>query len=139
GVPRNPWLMAKFGWNAVRPARGLAEATFRGARARALFAGIAAHSALPLEARPSAAVGLVLAVIGHASGWPLPRGGAQRIGDALAGYLRSLGGEIRTGSRVTALPDAPVVMCDVGPRQLVGLAGDRLPAGFRRALEGYRH
>jgi phytoene dehydrogenase-like protein len=94
---------------------------------------------LPLEAPPSAAIGLVLAIAAHAGGWPFPRGGAQRISDALAGYLQSLGGEIRTESRVTTLPDDSIVMCDVTPRQFLALAGNRLPEPFRRALARYRY
>jgi phytoene dehydrogenase-like protein len=137
--PRYPLLMARFGLQAIRSARSLAESRFRGPRARALFAGIAAHAALPLEARLTAGVALALAVPGHAAGWPFARGGAQRIGDALAGYLRSLGGEILTRSPVTALPDAPIVMCDVTPRQFLRLAGDRLPKPFRNSLAGYRY
>ena len=132
GVPRHPLLLAKFGMAAVRPARRLAETRFRGDRARALFAGIAAHSTLPLEAPLSAAVGLVLGVCAHTAGWPFPRGGAQRISDALAGCLRSLGGEIRTASPVTSLPDAPVVMCDVTPRQMLELAGTVFRRRFGR-------
>ncbi|MBZ5727814.1 MAG: NAD(P)/FAD-dependent oxidoreductase [Acidobacteriia bacterium] len=139
GIPRHPLLVARFGLRAIRPARALAEALFRGPRARALFAGLAAHAILPLEVRPSAAAGLVLGVLAHTVGWPIPRGGAQRISDALAGCLRSLGGKIRTASPVTTLPDAPIVMCDVTPRQFLALAGDRLPAGFRRALARYRY
>ena len=138
-LPRHPLPMAKFGLHAIRSARALAEAHFRGPRARALFAGLAAHSALPLEARPSAAIGLVLAIAAHAGGWPFPRGGAQRIGDALAGCLRSLGGQIRTESRVTTLPGDSIVMCDVTPRQFLALAGARLPEPFRRALARYRY
>jgi phytoene dehydrogenase-like protein len=137
--PRHPLLMAGFGMQAIRSARRLAESRFRGPRARALFAGIAAHGALPLEARPTAGVALALAVPAHAVGWPIPRGGAQRISDALAAYLQALGGEIFTGSPVTALPDAPIVMCDVTPRQFLVLAGDRLPAPFRHSLAGYRY
>ena len=139
GVPRHPLLLAKFGMTGVRPARRLAETRFRGDRARALFAGMAAHSTLPLEAPLGASVGLVLGVCAHTAGWPFPRGGAQRIADALAGCLRSLGGEIRTASPVTSLPDAPVVMCDVTPRQMLELAGKRLPAPFRTALGRYRY
>ena len=138
-LPRHPLPMAKFGLYAIRSARALAESHFRGTRARALFAGLAAHSALALEAPPSAAIGLVLAIAAHAGGWPFPRGGAQRISDALAGYLQSLGGEIRTDSRVTTLPDDSMVMCDVTPRQFLALAGDRLPEAFRRALARYRY
>jgi phytoene dehydrogenase-like protein len=138
-LPRHPLPMAKFGFHAIRSGRALAEAHFRGPRARALFAGLAAHSALPLEARPSAAIGLVLAIAAHAGGWPFPRGGAQRISDALAGCLRSLGGEIRAESRIATIPDAPIVMCDVTPRQFLALAGGRLPEPFRRALARYRY
>jgi phytoene dehydrogenase-like protein len=138
-LPRHPLPMAKFGLHAVGSARALAEAHFRGPRARALFAGLAAHSALPLEAPPSAAIGLVLAIAAHAGGWPFPRGGAQRISDALAGYLQSLGGEIRAESRVTTLPDDSMVMCDVTPRQLLALAGGRFPDAFGRALARYRY
>jgi phytoene dehydrogenase-like protein len=138
-IPRHPLLMARFGLRGIRPARALAESLFRGPRARALFAGLAAHSNLPLEARPSAAFGLVLGVAAHTVGWPFPRGGAQHIGDALAGYLRTLGGAIQTESRVTALPEQSLVFCDVTPRQFLALAGPRLPEGFRRALTRYRY
>ncbi|HLI83479.1 MAG TPA: NAD(P)/FAD-dependent oxidoreductase [Bryobacteraceae bacterium] len=137
--PRHPFLMARFGMHALRPARALAESLFRGERARALFAGIAAHSILPLEAWASASAGLVLAILGHTSGWPIPRGGSQRIADALASYLRSLGGQIRTDSRVETLPEADVVMCDVTPRQLLSIAGPRLPLHFHRALARWRY
>ncbi|MCU1238232.1 MAG: putative phytoene dehydrogenase [Candidatus Solibacter sp.] len=139
GVPRNPWTMAKFGMVAMRSARGLAEARFRGVRARALFAGMAAHSTLPMEAPLGAGVGMVLGIAAHVVGWPFPRGGAQAIPEALAGYLRTLGGEIVTGQTVTALPDGAVTFCDVTPRQLLALAGDRFPAPFREALGGYRY
>lgn len=138
-LPRHPLRMARFGLHAVRSARSLAESRFRGMRARALFAGIAAHSILPLEKSPSAAIALVLAVAGHVTGWPFPRGGAQRLSDALAGHLRSLGGEIRIHSPISTLPDAPLVLCDITPRQLLALAGDKLPAGYRRSLERYRY
>jgi phytoene dehydrogenase-like protein len=132
-------LLTRFGIVAVRPARRLAETHFRGHRARALFAGLAAHSTLPLEAPLSAAPGLVLGVCAQTSGWPFPRGGAQRISDGLAGFLGSLGGEIRTASPVTSLPDAPLVMADVTPRQMLELAGDRFPPAFRTALSRYRY
>jgi phytoene dehydrogenase-like protein len=138
-LPRHPFLMARFGLNGLRPARALAESAFQGARARALFAGVAAHSVLPLENRPSAAFGLILAAAGHAVGWPIPKGGSQWISDALAAYFLSLGGQIRTESRIETLPDAPIVMCDITPRQLLALAGDRFPESFRRALARYRY
>jgi len=138
-LPRHPFLLARFGLGGLRPARALAESTFRGPRARALFAGIAAHSVLPLETRPSAAFGLILAAAGHAAGWPIPKGGSQRISDALASYFLSIGGQIQTESRIETLPDAPIVMCDITPRQLLALAGDRFPKSFRRTLARYRY
>lgn len=138
-IPRRPLLMAAFGIDALQSARRVAYRNFRGERARALFAGIAAHSFLPLERAGSAAIAMALAVAGQATGWPFPRGGSQKLSDALAGYLRSLGGEIVTGHRVTSLPDGPLVMCDITPRQLIEMAGARLPAAYRAALAKYRY
>jgi len=140
--PRHPLLMARFGLVGIRSARGLAEAAFRGERARALFAGVAAHSFLPLEQPPSAAYGLVLAILAHAVGWPIPRGGAQAIPDALVGYLRALGGALETRAPVTCLDDLPphrAVLLDVTPRQILRIAGDRLPALYRWQLGRYRY
>jgi phytoene dehydrogenase-like protein len=139
GIPRHPLWLARFGMAALRPARSLAEAYFRAERARALFAGLAAHSTLPLEAPLSAAVGLVLGICAHAVGWPFPRGGAQRIADSLAAYLHSLGGRIVTRNPVTAIPESPTVLCDVTARQMLALGGDRFPAAFRAALGRYRY
>jgi phytoene dehydrogenase-like protein len=136
-LPRHPLRLARFGIHALRPAAALARGTFRGERARALFAGIAAHSVMPLDETASAAVGLVLGTMGHAVGWPIARGGSQRIAEALAGYLRSLGGEIRTGSRVTELPSADVVMADVSPRQMLELA--EWPRAFGDGLREFRY
>src|SRR5947207_7005813 len=94
---------------------------------------------MPLEATLSASIGLVLGVAAHAMGWPFPRGGAQCISDALAACLRSLGGEIRTESPVAMLPGEPLVLCDVTPRQMLRLCGDRLPASYRDSLARYRY
>jgi len=141
-LPRSPLAMARFGLKAIRSARGFAQARFQGDRARAVFAGIAGHAILPLEQTATAAIGLVLGVLTHAVGWPLPRGGSRRIAEALAAHLRSLGGEIRTGSPVEsldALPPARAVLCDVTPRQLLKIAGDRLVGRYRRRLESYRY
>jgi phytoene dehydrogenase-like protein len=141
-LPRHPLALARFGLLALLPARLLAERAFRGNQARALFAGLAAHSFLPLEEPPSAAFGLVLGLLGHVVGWPMPRGGAQQIANALAAYLRDLGGEIRTGVPVASVDDLPparAVLLDVGPRQLLRLAGHRLPAGYRGQLRRYRY
>ena len=138
-LPRHPLLMARLGGLGLQPARWLAERHFREPRARALFAGMAAHSVMPLEATLSSAIAVVFAAIAHSLGWPIARGGAQKITDALAGYLRSLGGEICTGTRVTELPEADTVMCDITPRQFLAIAHEKLPASYRRALEGYRY
>jgi phytoene dehydrogenase-like protein len=141
-LPRHPLELARFGLSALRSARGLTESRFLGRRARALLAGLSAHSMLPLEQPPSAAIGLVLGASAHAAGWPFPRGGAQAIPDALAAYLRSLGGEIVTDAEIRSLDEvtpARAVLLDVTPRQLLSIAGQRLPTDYRRRLAGYRY
>ena len=140
--PRHPLALARFGLKAIRSAKGLARSHFEGQRARSLFAGISAHSMMPLENRPTAAFGLVLAIAGHAVGWPLVKGGSQSLTSALAAYLLSLGGEIVTGAKVESLdelPEATVVFCDLTPSGLAKIAGDRLPARYRRRLGRFRH
>ncbi|HET8907115.1 MAG TPA: NAD(P)/FAD-dependent oxidoreductase [Ktedonobacterales bacterium] len=142
GHPITSLAMAQFGFNAVQSARGLAERSFKGEHARAMFMGMAAHSMLPMEQPVSAAAGLVLGGLGHAVGWPLPRGGSQRIVDALAAYLRDLGGEIVTGAEIRSLAELPpsrAVLCDVTPRQLLALTGDTLPEGYQRQMQRYRY
>jgi phytoene dehydrogenase-like protein len=141
-VPRHPWVLARFGPKAVRSAAGLANGSFEGEQARALFAGLAAHSMLPLERRPTAAFGLMLGVLGHTAGWPIARGGSQAIADSLASYLRSLGGEIVPGRRIESMDDLPLaraVLFDLTPRQLLRIAGDRMSSRYRRRLERYRY
>jgi len=140
--PRHPLTMGRFGLSGLRSAEGLARARFEGPRARALFAGVAAHSILRLDERTTAAVALVLMITGHAVGWPLARGGSQHVADALAGVLRSLGGEIATGRRVDSVDEldaAAAVLLDVTPRQVLALAGHRLPGRYRRALGRFRY
>jgi len=140
--PRHPLLVARFGGRAIASARRAALRLFRGERARGFFAGLAAHSVLPLESAFTASFGYLFALLGHTSGWPVARGGSQRIADALASCLRSLGGEIETGRRVASLDDLPpcrAVLLDVTPRQILRIAGARLPARYRRALERYRY
>ena len=124
---------------ALSAARTLAEGRFAGERTRAWFAGHAAHSMLPLERRPSAGFGIALAVLGHVVGWPFPRGGSQELANALAARLRELGGEVRTSSPVDELPVADLVLADVVPRELLRLAGERLPDRFARHLRDYRY
>ena len=141
-LPRHPFALARFGLHAVRSVRGLAESLFEGDRAKGLLAGNAAHSALPMERVPSGAFGLVFATLGHAFGWPFPRGGSQKIADALASYLRSPGGEIYTGIRVSSVDEVPrtrTVLFDVTPRQLLEIAGEHFTQRYRRALERYRY
>ena len=141
-VPAHPLTLGRFGLRALLPATTVARRSLRGVKARGLFAGLAAHSMLPLERPPSAAFGLMLGLLGHAVGWPFPRGGSQALSDALASYLRSLGGEIETGRRVeslTELGQARLVLLDVTPRGLLALAGAQLPARYRRQLERYRY
>jgi phytoene dehydrogenase-like protein len=141
-LPRAPILYAQFGLRAIRSAAGLARASFQGERARAVFAGMGAHSIMPLEKPGTAAFGIALGTLAHAVGWPFPRGGSQKIADALAAYLRSLGGELVTSTRVKSLADLPPaknVLLDVTPRQLITIAGDRLPASYQRQLVKYRY
>lgn len=141
-LPRQPLATIGFGIPALLPARLLAKLLFREARTRALFAGVAAHAIRPLEHPATAAIGLILGMLGHAVGWPLACGGSGRIADALAAYLTHLGGEIVTGHKVRSLDDLPptrMMLFDVTPRQLLRIAGDRFPAGYRRQLEGYRY
>jgi phytoene dehydrogenase-like protein len=141
-LPHHPMALARFGLRAIRSARGLAESRFKGERARALFVGLAAHSMLRLDLMATAAFGLVLGITGHKIGWPVPRGGAQKIADALAAHFRSLGGEIVTQVRVESIDDLPsarTILCDVTPRQLLQMADTRLPASYRRQLERYRY
>jgi phytoene dehydrogenase-like protein len=126
---------------AVRSATRIAE-RLESERTRTLFLGAAAHSLLPLDRRGTAGAGLVLLALAHTTGWPFPRGGSQKIADALAARLRSLGGEVETGHEVTSLRDLPpsdLVLCDVTPRQLLRLAGDLIPARARRRLQRWRY
>lgn len=139
--PRHPLALARFGLGAICPAKFFAKSFFKSAKARALFAGLAAHSFLPLEATASAAFALVLGAAGHAVGWPIPRGGSQAIASALAAYLRELGGEIETDRRIKDLRDLPksrAVLLDTSPWQLAEMARDRLPIGYRTKLENFR-
>ena len=140
--PRRPALLARFGIEALRPAASLARARFRGPRARALFAGIAAHAIVPIDRSPTAAFGLLLAAAGHAVGWPFPRGGAGRIADSLAALLGAHGGAIETGAWVRSvgdLPPARATILDLTPRQVLAVAADRLPPAYRRRLAAWRY
>jgi phytoene dehydrogenase-like protein len=140
-VPKHPWLMAHFGTKALLSARAIAN-RFRSERTRALFAGLAAHSCLGLDESLSGAFGMLMAIPAHAVGWPIPRGGAQSLTNALCGYLKKIGGEIKTSSRIEnlkQLPNHDLFLCDVTPRQLLILAGERLTANYRRSLQSFRY
>jgi len=139
--PRHPLNLLRFGVSAIKPARLFAERLFRGERARALFAGLAAHSMLPLEHWGSAAFGVVLGITAHALGWPLVRGGAQQLSRALTDYLRSLGGEVfvnRSVETLEELPSSRAVLCDVTPRQLLKIAAANLSSRYRDQLKKFR-
>jgi phytoene dehydrogenase-like protein len=140
-LPRHPFLLAEFGLRSIWPAESFARALFLGAPARALLAGLAAHSFLPLSKLGSAAFATVLGMAGHSVGWPIPGGGSQKIADALASHFRSLGGEIETGRRVerlSDLPDAQIFLFDVTATQFARIASDRLPASYLRRLNAFR-
>jgi|SRR5579872_917525 len=140
-IPNHPWLMARFGMNALFSAKTIAR-RFRNARTRAMFAGLAAHSFLSLDEPLTGAFGMLFAVSAHAVGWPIPRGGAQSLTNALCRYLATLGVNIKTSSRVESLAELPgydAVLCDITPRQLLYLAGERLSDAFKRRLERFRY
>src|SRR5438477_1787657 len=140
-VPKHPWLMARFGISALLSARTVA-GRFRSERTRALFAGLAAHSFLSLDQPLSAAFGMLMALPAHAVGWPIPRGGSQSLTNALCHYLSTLGSTVRTSSRVeslSALSNYDLILCDVTPRQLVNIAGQRLSNSYKRQLAGFRY
>jgi phytoene dehydrogenase-like protein len=141
-LPRHPVVLARFSLTGLRSVTGAAHAYFETEEARALFAGAGAHSILTLEHLASASFGLVLLLVAHVGGWPFARGGSQAIPDALAERLRALGGEIETKREVESLAELPsfdTVLCDVTPRQLVQLAGDRLPGRYSRRLARWRY
>jgi phytoene dehydrogenase-like protein len=140
-VPRHPVAMARFGFTGLRGATGVAH-RFRGDKAAGLLAGLAAHSILPLDRALTTAFGSTLGALGHLVGWPLAESGSQKITDALVAILAEHGGEVVCDQRVEsldALPPARVVLADVTPRQLVAIAGDRLPSRYRRRLERFQY
>jgi phytoene dehydrogenase-like protein len=140
--PRHPVALARFGLSGLRSVAGLARSRFEGERASALLGGIAAHSMLSLRRSPTAAFALLLGLIAHALGWPIARGGSQSIAAALGAHLRSLGGEIVTDwtiADLAELPPARAYLLDLTPRQLLAVAGERLPHRYRRRLGRFRY
>ncbi len=135
-LPRHPLLLARFGLPAALPGAVLAH-RFHGRHARALLSGLAAHVPTPLSTVGTGGVALMFALAAHAVGWPMVRGGSQRLSDALAAYLRELGGRVVTGCPVghlDELPRARAYLLDVAPRHLAALAAGMLPEGYRRRL-----
>jgi len=142
GFSTHPFLMLRFARKALRSARAVAESLFNGLRAKALFAGTAAHAIFPLEWRSSAGFGLMLCMAGHAVGWPIARGGSQAVSEALGRHLVSLGGIIELGQTVSSfseLPRATAFLFDVTPRQLAEIAGTILPEQYVSRLRRHRH
>ncbi len=143
-VPRHPLRMARFGLSALQSAQSFVKSHFSNARTRAVFAGLAGHSCLSFDRPLSATVGWMFGITIHAVGWPIPRGGAQAIPNALIGYLNSLGGAVHTSRRIDAAAfkeleaESDLMLFDTAPRQLVAIAGARLANGYRRAIERFQ-
>lgn len=141
-IPDTPILMAKFGFKALQSAEGLARSTFSTSRAKALFAGLAAHSILPLNKLSTSAIGLVLGAVGHVENWPYPKGGSHAITRAMADYFRDQGGEIETGRQVRSLAEIPtskVILFNTTPTQLLDIAGDYVPSGYAKKLNNFEY
>lgn len=143
-IPPHPFLMARFGLYALQSAKILADGHFKGVRARALFAGLAAHSFLAFDEPLSSAAGLMLGVAAHAVGWPIPRGGAGSLTRALIAHLQALGGTLHTSRRIDAKSfrelggDAEIALFDTAPRTLEAIAGGRLSPGYRRSIDRFK-
>ncbi len=141
GGQRHLLTLARFGPHAIRSATGFACSHFHADEARALLAGNAAHSFLPLEAPLTAGFGLFLMILGHAVGWPIAKGGAGTLASALVSSLHGLGGELHLDRPVRALAELPetnAVFFDTDPRQMASIAGSRLPPRFRARLARHR-
>jgi phytoene dehydrogenase-like protein len=141
-IPRHPLLLGAYALPLAAPAALLAKVFFRDDRARAVFAGMAGHSVLPLEQPPTGAFGLLLAMLAQSVGWPVAKGGSQAIADALVTYLQQLGGDVVCGwpvQTLAELPPARTYLFDTAPQGLLAIAGERLPAGYRRQLERFRY
>lgn len=139
-VPRHPLLLGRFGTPTLAPATVLAR-LFRTEAARALWAGVAAHSFTPLTRPLSSAIGLGILTAGHRHGWAVAAGGSRSIARALEACLTEHGGRIETGVRVRRaadLPPADVTLFDLDPGQVADILGDRLPARVARAYRGFR-
>lgn len=142
GFPKNPGIFLRFGLQAFQPASFYAAHTFKGARAKALFAGCAAHSVLPFDKLFSTAIGLMLITAGQIENWPIAKGGSRNIATALTSYFKNLGGEIRVSTKIDdfrELPKAKTYIFDTDPRQLANIAGEQLPSSYKNKLYNYRY
>ncbi|CAN5470438.1 NAD(P)/FAD-dependent oxidoreductase [soil metagenome] len=140
--PRRPILLTKFGLKAIRSAEGLAHKTFKTPVAKGYFAGLAAHSMLPLSNISTAAIGLVLGILGHHKGWPIPKGGSQYIGHAMEAYFKSLGGKVVTGHMVKSLKELPsshAVLFDTNTVQMMKIAGHRFSTLYKFQLNRFKY
>jgi phytoene dehydrogenase-like protein len=143
-MPHHPLRMARFGLSAFQSAQSFAKSHFVSPRTRAIFAGLAGHSFLGFDQPLSATIGWMFGITVHAVGWPIPRGGAQAITQALIGYLKTLGGTVETSCRVDTTrfheleSSSELVLFDTAPRQLVEIAGDRLSPKYRNELERFK-
>ena len=140
-VPDHPVLLARFGLRSLPPAAAVARA-FRTEEGAALWAGVAAHAFRPFSAPMSSAVGVTLGAAGHASGWPVARGGSGSIAHAMVALLREHGARLETGVTVRSLAElerADAVLLDLAPAAAADVAGDRIPALVARALRRYKH
>jgi phytoene dehydrogenase-like protein len=140
--PSHPFLLARFGMDALPSANFVARHRLRTERARALFAGLSAHSFLSLDQTLSASFGMVMGITAHAVGWPLPRGGTQSITNAMSGYLAALGGRIHASTRIESfrqLPACDLTLCDITPQQLLHLSDKKFSPSYRNRLKRYRY
>lgn len=139
-LPHHPLMLARYGRNAIQPAQFFAHNQFHNARTRAVFAGLAAHSFLSLDAPLTAGIGMMFAITIHAIGWPIPQNGAQSITNALAAHLASLHGTLHTSRRIASLADLPgaLTLCDIAPRQLLRIAGARFTPQYQKKLGSFR-
>lgn len=139
--PKHPLAMARFGLQAIRSAKSFVEKHFKDKYASGLFAGLAAHSMLPLDWSLTAAFALVLGILGHTRGWPMAKEGSQKIADSLASYFQTLGGQIVVGKNIESMRqlNAHAVLFDITPRQILQITGDLFPTSYRRKLQEYRY
>lgn len=140
--PKHLFTLMRFALLGIQSAYGLLQKRFISQHAKGLFAGLAAHSIMPIDKTITAAFGLILGILGHVTGWPIAKGGSQKIADALASYFYSLGGKIITGVNIENINDIPssqITLCDITPRQLLHIAAHQLPLSYKRQLEKYRY